>query len=199
MRATHQTLYSQHRKHTQHSKWLWRGGHSKKNNKEQANERSDNVNTFECTFKSFILIQQTGLRFKVFPVFWTQEAASEPHGQTTNDSWDGSGGPANCLAHSLVRPASLRPLTASVGTCPRLSNISTLTHTHTHTEERFICCLHAGGYCWGCLWEVSHTSVCTHGSINRVSGLFFLSFFIFPRTLENKWRLNGCWIYLNEK
>ena len=42
-------------------------------------------------------------------------------------------GPCQLSGSFSCRPASLRPLTASVGTCPRLSNISTLTHTHTHS------------------------------------------------------------------
>lgn len=47
------------------------------------------MNPFKHILKCFILIQQMGFsahKIQGFSSVWTQEAVSQPHGQTTNDS-----------------------------------------------------------------------------------------------------------------
>lgn len=128
------------------------------------------MNPFKHIIKMlFILIQQMGLRH--MKVFFLQCLDT---GSSVSATWPDyqrqlRRKPRLCqLSGSFSsRPASLRPLTASVGTCPTLSNISTVIHTHLHsrvliyTETRgLICSSHAGGR--AAFEELNHTPVCIH-------------------------------------
>lgn len=122
--STHPTINSQPRE--PHLQWLqelkrgwWRVQHV---------SCSKHIKMLHFNLTNGIRMHENGGLFLFFFRVWTQEAVSQPHGQTTNDRWDGSAGPCQLSGLLSGRPASLRMLAASVETCPLLSNISTHTN-----------------------------------------------------------------------
>lgn len=104
----------------QQQQWLWE------------TKTIAHVNPLKDILGRFMLIPEMGLEHsgvRASLVFGHRKQRFGPHGQTTNRQLRRKQGVCQLSGSFSSRPASLRPLTASVGTCPTLSNISTLIHT----------------------------------------------------------------------
>lgn len=122
MRATHQKVKKNKTcsRGKQQQQWLWE------------TKTIAYVNPLKDILGRFMLIPEMGLEHRgvrASLVFGHRKQRFSPHGQTTNRQLRRKQGVCQLSGSFSSRPASLRPLTASVGTCPTLSNISTLIHT----------------------------------------------------------------------